>query len=265
MFICMFLTTTDLRMVNIACLTTTIISTLFCNALVILFVHFKESRTTLKDRIITFLCFTNTLQTIGYTIGLYAVIANHISRTACLFSAFLLCSLTYSSIGYLVSLTLERYIAIKYPYKYLLWMYPSTKAWIWLLLPSLIGPVVGVAPILGWGRYGQSRETNKYCGFDFLDDSAGAKSYLVFVVVGVLVVPISITVVCFANILLELQRTASVNRRMFGKGKFMISTREDSHPDKVFMNTKSNFKKLYRDWGYDETHAPFFFFLKRLH
>ena len=204
-------------MVDIISLSMTISSTLVCNVLALLCVVFKESKTTLKDRIIILLCFANCLQTIGYSVSLEAYITGSITMSTCVFSAFLLCSLTYSSIGYLVALTLERYIAIKYPYRYHVWINQNVKTWIWLFIPLLLGFLFGVAPILGWGKYGQTHQHSSHCGFDFRDDSSSAKSYLIFVVICVLVVPIIISARCFCGILFELRRTAAHHRRNFGK------------------------------------------------
>ena len=54
--------------------------------------------------------------------------------------------------GYFLSLTLERYWAIKEPYKYVAWFTDNRNTW-WLGLPPIFGALLAVGPLLGWGRY----------------------------------------------------------------------------------------------------------------
>ena len=75
-------------------------------------------------------------------------------------------------------------------------------------------------PLLpGWGSYGRSRDFHTYCGFDFDDNGLVAKSYFIFVMVVVFVIPVCVTAVSFSCILSELQRTAQDTKRKYGKGK----------------------------------------------
>ena len=95
----------------------------------------------LKDKIVTLLCVVNCTQCVGYIIELQATIKNVITEESCNAAAFLTCTLTYISVGYFVALTLERYLAITEPFRYVtkagsisrnesrLIIFQSTKLW----------------------------------------------------------------------------------------------------------------------------------------
>jgi len=195
-----------------------------CNPLAILFISKKESKTTFKDKLVTLLCATNSLNTIGYSIELHSTIKGAITDEACLTSAFLICFLTYTSVGCLVGLVLERCIAIKYPFTHVVWFSVDARHTSWLVGTVISGFLLAFPPLVGWGKYGKARKESFYCGFDFGNNGMSAKCYLIFIVFVVLVIPTVLTWTCIVCIIREIRGTANRNKRMFGRNSIISSS-----------------------------------------
>ena len=163
----------------------------------------------------TVLCVINCCQSIGYIIELQATIKNVITVEACKVAAFFVCTLTYTSVGYFVALTVERYLAIKEPFRYVTWFGEGRNTW-WLAFPPLAAILLGVAPLAGWSRYDKSRIFATYCGFHF-DKSQETRSYFLTVCFCVFVVPLALTGAIYARILCELRHTAQEAKRKYGR------------------------------------------------
>ena len=115
-----------------------VIGCLICNTCAIAFINTKfkknsEQSLRLKDKIVTLLCLINLLQPVGYLIELYSAINDEITAGPCQVAAFTTCTLTYVTIGYFVALTVERYLAIKLPYKYVIWFSDGRNTWLSLI------------------------------------------------------------------------------------------------------------------------------------
>ena len=202
---------------NIVCLVLIIVFGILCNAFGLTFILRHDAERTLKDKIIAILCIMNASQSLGYAIELHAAIKNQSTKGFCEAAAFIVCSLTYTSIGYFVALTIERCITITLPFMYVAWFSNNNKTW-WLCVPPICGLFLGAAPLFGWGRYGHSRETSSHCSFDFyVGDVESMRSYFLFAVFCSFVIPLIITSVCFTRILIELRRTALEAKRKYGK------------------------------------------------
>ena len=187
---------------QVVCLGLIISAALTCNIVALVFILHKQS-STLKDKTIAILCIINILQTGAYGIEMHAAIQSQISIAACKISALLICSFTYTSIGYFVEIALERYVTMLY-FSAEHTDYLSTV--LWLLIPPVVRFTFASAPLLGLGKYGKSRDTALYCGFDFRDSGVRAKTYFLIIIVVMVVLPVAIISVCFVNIIRNLQR-----------------------------------------------------------
>merc|ERR1719427_2520314 len=94
---------TDLSTVNIVCLILIIVLGISCNTFGVTFIFRQDAERNLKDKIIAILCIINASQSIGYAIELHAAIKNQSTEGLCEAAAFIVCTLTYSSIGYFVA------------------------------------------------------------------------------------------------------------------------------------------------------------------
>ena len=83
-----------------------------------------------------------------------------------------------------------------------------------LLLPPLSGLTLGVIPLVGWGRYGKHYDNATYCEFDFQDD--GTKSYFLFIMASMFLLPVLLTLCAFTCILTDLYRTTRTTRHIYG-------------------------------------------------
>ena len=209
----------DLHLVKIICLVVIVLSCIACNTCAIVFINNKRGAgrpLILKDKIVILLCVVNILQPAGYLIELYSTVNNGITGGACQAAGFTTCMLTYTSIGYFVALTVERYLAIKEPYKYVVWFSEGRNTW-WLGGAPIFGLLLGIGPLAGWGNYGKSRSSATFCCISF-DLTIKSKSYFLFACVFAFVVPVAVTVVCFTRIISELRRKANDMKRKYGRG-----------------------------------------------
>ena len=188
---------------------------IICNVIAITFIQHKKSRKTLKEKLVFLLCSINLCQTIGYSIELYAAFTGKIQDVACQVQAFVICFSTYTTLGCFVSLTIERYLNIIYPFKCQVWLNDKFKVAQFLLLPILGGFVLGTPPLLGWGTYGKSRKDSTYCGYEFKGFSD--RSFFITVVICGFGIPFVMASVCFTRITRELQRTSSKYKRRYGR------------------------------------------------
>ena len=204
-----------LQTVNTVCLIFIILGNMSCNIGSILFINRKNHDRSLKDKIVTILCIINCSQNIGYLIELQATIKNAITVEACEAAGFFVCTLTYTSVGYFVALTVERYLAIKEPFKYVTWFSEGQNIW-WLSFPPIIALLLGIAPLAGWSQYDKSRMFSTYCGFQF-NQSQESRSYFLTVCFFVFVVPLAVTGTAYTRILIELRQTAIEAKRKYGR------------------------------------------------
>ena len=216
-----------LHTVNTVCLTIIVLATISSNVCSIVFINRKGHERTLKDKIVTVLCVINCIQSTGYMVELQATVKNVITAQACNAAAFIICTCTYSSIGYFVALTVERYLAIRKPFKYVLWFGESRNNSWWLAFPPIFGILLGIAPLAGWSAYGKSREVATYCGFDFTP-TPGPRSYFLSICFFVFVVPLVITATAYASILIDLQRTAQETKRKYGRNSNISRASDNS-------------------------------------
>ena len=139
-----------------------IVISVVCNLFAIFFIRYNVKKTkkevTLKEKLVFLLCTLNLCNIIGYNIELHAAIVGETKETECQTQGFIICFCTYSNIGYFVSLTLERYISILYPFLSEEWYSHKSKAAMFMFLPVFGGAILGTSPLVGWGTYGRSRE-----------------------------------------------------------------------------------------------------------
>ena len=200
---------------TISCFALIVFGCLTCNSCAIAFINTKNrSKGSLKDKIVTLLCVINILQVVGYLIELQATIKTEITNEQCQVSGFMISMLTYTSIGYFVALTVERYFAIKLPYKYETWFSDGRNAW-WLGAPLLFGILLAVPPLVGWGKYSKDHVVDSLCTLS-LDAKYNAKSYFIVASIFAFVVPLTVTGVCFTHILCALHEVASDMKRRYG-------------------------------------------------
>ena len=125
----------------------------------------------------------------------------------------MICSLTYTSIGYFVTLAIERYVAIIHPFKYNQG-FSSKHTALCLLVPVVYGFTIGGIPLLGWSGYARPHNNSIYCTFNFSLQST--QSYFIFACVVAFVGPVTVTAMCFIFILCELQKNTLRTRRTYG-------------------------------------------------
>lgn len=202
------------------------VSGTICNTFVIFYITKKDSETTLKDKVIILLCSFNLFQVFGYTIEIYSTFRGAIDDHCCNVSAFTICFSTYASICCFVVLVVERYICIIHTFCYSVWCRRKLVVLACLALPILQGLFFGAAPLLGWGRYGRSRPTSTYCAFDFNDETDIDRCFFVTAIMFTFVIPILITIACFARILVEIRRTASSFKKKLGV--YSVQTRSSN-------------------------------------
>lgn len=193
-----------------------------CNTFAITFIYKTKEKRTVKDRVITTFCVSNLWQTIGYIIELHFAVNRQITTGVCEAAAFILCFCTYTTIGCFMTLTIERYLSILYPFFYRIVFERKGVSLLSVLIPTLYGFVFAVAPLFGWGRYGPSRINSTYCAFDFKNKTLLDESFFLTVINLAFVLPICVTAICFGRILCELKRATFVARRQFGN-KSMIA------------------------------------------
>ena len=134
--------------------------------------------------------------------------------TLCKTSTFLICSLTYTSIGYFVVLSIERYVAIVYPFQYKSWFSHNNQI-ICLLLAPLYGFSMGAAPLLGWSGYAKSQNNSLYCTFDF--ELKSTNSYFIIAILLAFIGPVLVIVACVKCIIVELKCKLSRTQLKFGE------------------------------------------------
>lgn len=202
--------------VSVVLLVVIIFLTITCNTFANLFYLRKRSESTLKDKLVALLCIMNACQTIAFIVELYGAITGHLTEGACKVEVTIICCFTYTSIGYYVQLAIERVTGIIYPYEFQAWYIenPNTK---WLLLPPLAGFLLGLAPLMGWSGYGKHRDHSTYCGIDFGKNDVEAKSYYITIIIVFMIIPIILTSVCFACIIIILWRKVSQDKLQYGK------------------------------------------------
>lgn len=207
------------RVANIVSLLAVLIMGMPCNIFAIHFVYkqiIKKINRSLKDKVIAVLCICNICQEMAYSIELHSAIHYHqISDGACEVAAFMICFMTYNSIGYFVMLIAERYIRIVYPFKSESLLRKKSVIALCIAVPVLFGFSLAVLPLAGWGRYGRSRENSTYCGYDFKGERIA--SYLFTAVAVSFWLPLLLTISCFAHIVVELRRTTVSVARQYGK------------------------------------------------
>ena len=130
--------------------------------------------------------------------NLHVILIGTIMMTMCKTSTFLICSLTYTSIGYFVILSIERYVAIVYPFQCKSWFSHKNQA-ICLLLAPIYGFSIGATPLLGWSSYARPQNNSLYCTFDF--GLKSTKSYFIVAVLLAFVGPVLVIAVCLKCIL----------------------------------------------------------------
>lgn len=214
------------KTISIVCLSTIITIGFVCNIFAIFFLYTNRKRAIIKDIIIVVLCLINLLQLSAFCLELYLVLHDGIGDTACIASAFLVCFCTYTAIGCFLMLMLERYTAILYPFKYVIWTMRTKTKISCFLIPPVYGLFLSGAPLLGWGGYGHSTPNSTYCAFDFKGRSMSDRSFFFFVVALSFGLPLVISAVCFGRIIVELRRTAWTVKRQYGRAS---SISRDSH------------------------------------
>ena len=190
-----------------------------CNLIAMIFIRrkrkIKRQKISLKEKVVLLLCVFNLCQIAGYSIELQAAVRGVITVASCQIQAFIICFCTYSNIGLFVSLTIERYISISYPFSCRGWYKRKTISALFLLLPACIGLVLGAPPLIGWGRYERPRNTSTYCTYRFKNFSD--RSFYIIAVLGGFIIPTAIASICFSKIIKELRRAASNFRLRYGR------------------------------------------------
>ena len=92
----------DLKIAKIVCLSLIIVCGISCNVFGLIFIFRQECEKSLKDKIVAILCVINASQSLGYAIELHAAIINESTAGFCEAAAFIVCSLTYTSIGKII-------------------------------------------------------------------------------------------------------------------------------------------------------------------
>ena len=138
--------------------------------------------------------------------------------TPCKASTFLLCSFTYSSIGYFVILSVERYVSIVCPYQHKSWFTFKNQI-ITLAVAPVYGFSIGVAPLLGWSGYTRPRSNSIYCSFDF--QLSNTKSYFIVAILFAFVVPVLVIGASFRYVIVELRCTYTRTRSKYGERSFI--------------------------------------------
>jgi len=86
-----------------------------------------------------------------------------------------------------------------------------------LVFPIIYGLILGSAPLFGWGKYGRSRPNSTYCAYDFKEKTHNDESFFYTCIVLTFGIPLIVTAICFAHIIVILHRTAYVFARKFGR------------------------------------------------
>ena len=202
-----------------------------CNVIAISYIFRKKKH--LKDKIVFVLCTTNLCQALGgYTIELYSAITGQIKDTECQIQAFIVCFCTYSALGFYISLTIEKYIKILYPFQSDRLLKGKFLSASLLFSPLLVGLLLGTPPLIGWGKYGKSLNDSHYCSYVF--DHDGGKSFFVTATVCGVGVPVIFASICFARIIGELRHTTSKYKRRYGKSSTIsIESNKRTHEQEI--------------------------------
>ena len=238
---------TNMEYISVICLITLILFGIVCNTFAIWYLYSKNKKQSIKDKITTSLCIINLVQVVGYVVELYSTVRGNISDSLCEFGATLICICTYTSIGCFVALLFVRYMFILYPYKYS-WFASKMSATIGFVLPLAYGLFFGTAPLLGWGRYGRSRVNATYCGFDFTDKSEKNVSFFFTTLIFTFFLPIMMTIACFAHILIELRRTATLFSTRFGR-RSQIARESNKRVHEQYIYSLLNFLIYIISWA----------------
>lgn len=201
---------------NIVCFSIIITFEMSFNTIAISLIFRKRSKTTLKDKLVTTLCFINISQTIPYSNELIFAILDSAEKRVCIAAAFLVCFATYTSIGYFVVLLIERYISVVFPFKYDVITHKKWVRNIFFMLPVLYGLMFSVPPLLGWGKYGHTQRNATYCGYDIKMTRPTDKSFFYTAIILTFGMPVIFTSLCFGHIYINLRRTALTCSRRFG-------------------------------------------------
>ena len=166
------------------------------------------------------MCIMNACQTVPYSLELYTTVCD-LTPLICNLTASLICSLTYTTIGYILILSIERFIAICRPLRYVQW-YQKSYLIIWGIAPFLVGVPLGVVPLMGWGRYAKSRNETSYCGLDVTSSPENGKSYFLFSMFLVLVLPCVLTTTCYVCIIRDLRMKVNKVMSVYGRRSTML-------------------------------------------
>jgi len=211
--------------IDVVFLSCIMVTGLVVNTVALVFLLRKKSTSTLKDKVIIVLCIINVLQSTGFGIELNAAIKGSVTTLWCKTAGFIICFLTYTSIGYFLILAIERYVAILRPLHYGTW-FTFRNTMVLLVLPPLYGLSIGALPLVGWSGYARPRNNSIYCTYDFQLQST--KGYFMFTSVVVFIGPIVLTTACFTCILLELKGKVSQTRRRYGKNSDLTANSSKS-------------------------------------
>lgn len=156
----------------------------------------------LKDSLIKAFLIANLGLNISYVIEILSNL-DIVPRdgAACEIQGFGICSTTFASVGYFLSMTIERYIVVVYRSS----TWSSKKKRLSFLLAPLVGFALAAPPLFGWGKYSRSKNVETYCAFDF--DASGMRSYFMVVFLMVFVVPVVIMTILVIKIVLILRKS----------------------------------------------------------
>ena len=188
--------------VEMTCLGIIICAALSCNIVALVFNLRKRTESTIKERTIIVLCAINVLQTLVYCMEMYSMYSGNETLQSCQVASLLMCSFTYSSVGYYVVVALERYVTASYLTDFTDYLSNT----LWLIVPPVCGFSLGSAPMLGWGRYGKLHKTSSYCTLNFTDPVDRSSTYYLVIFTVMFAVPVSISCFCLLHIFVQLYR-----------------------------------------------------------
>ncbi|XP_015593931.1 parapinopsin [Cephus cinctus] len=135
------------------------------------------------------------------------------SHEMCIWYAFLMSTLGLASIGNLTAMAVERWILVTQPIKALLTRHAVIIAWfVWVYAVSLSLP-----PVFGWGSYGlEAANVSCSVSWEIHDVSTKTDSYIAFLFVFGLIMPVLIIGTCYVGIIRTLRK---VGRRAGRRGR----------------------------------------------
>ena len=185
-----------------------IVLSVFLNLSVILFFCCQKNKLNVLELSLVSLALSDLLQAgIGFSMEILSFFKkNENNEKSCIIGGFLVGSLSLVSMLSLVTISLERYVVLKYPFQTRDLFQNQKIAIIVIIFTWILAILYSLPPLVGWSSYRRLRDDDFVCQLDMVTGEKNSTSYLWFLLVSCYIAPMIVISVCSVSIIQEITK-----------------------------------------------------------